>query len=500
MEAKQTRKWYLVFFTLAPVPVAGVLVLLALMFGIMNSQEISIGGRDSGRVQVADAPPILSEQAAALATIQAAPFRPAPPPVAADVSGEEAIEIAAAAGYEQSLIDAGQRNYLAVCSACHGVDARGISGLGKTLIDSEFMHQRTDAELLAFTIEGRAIWDPANTTGVAMPARGGNPGLTDNDILSIIAYLRVADGFIPGGAEAAAASAVEPVEVAPEPAAETSSSEPAEVVEVVETERVTFEYIDVSAFLASLGVSLPDPLPQPERDGATLYEDVCGRRYGVEYVAQADFCSYIEAQAIGGANAAHLFELIRVGDPIWINESGAGVHIPKRAGYPPLWNAEIGLLITYIYEVNGLPAPLEGQMPIENTTDVDGEAALRYAVTNISGFVARVGMDSESEALPQAERDGERIFNDLCGQRYGVGTVQQADFCDYFLAQAAEGVAAEELETLLQTGQAVWNNPEGIQIPSRGGYPPLTDEEISLFIEHVFSLASNADANSNGGE
>jgi disulfide bond formation protein DsbB len=34
------------------------------------------------------------------------------------------------------------------------------------------------------------MWDPLNTTGIDMPGKGGNPALTDDNILAIIAYLR----------------------------------------------------------------------------------------------------------------------------------------------------------------------------------------------------------------------------------------------------------------------------------------------------------------------
>jgi cytochrome c5 len=37
--------------------------------------------------------------------------------------------------------------------------------------------------------QGRTANDPKNTTGIPMPARGGNPGLTDDQILAIIQHL-----------------------------------------------------------------------------------------------------------------------------------------------------------------------------------------------------------------------------------------------------------------------------------------------------------------------
>lgn len=66
----------------------------------------------------------------------------------------------------------------------------GLPNLGKDLVASEFVHSISDDELHAFIITGRPMWDPANTIGIDMPPKGGNPALTDEDIRALIAYLR----------------------------------------------------------------------------------------------------------------------------------------------------------------------------------------------------------------------------------------------------------------------------------------------------------------------
>ncbi|MCB0074956.1 MAG: cytochrome c, partial [Caldilineaceae bacterium] len=76
------------------------------------------------------------------------------------------------------------------CSACHGADAKGVPNLGKDLVDSEFVAKMSDDELVAFVKQGRSTDDPANTTGVAMPPKGGNPALQEAQIRGIVAYLR----------------------------------------------------------------------------------------------------------------------------------------------------------------------------------------------------------------------------------------------------------------------------------------------------------------------
>jgi mono/diheme cytochrome c family protein len=85
---------------------------------------------------------------------------------------------------------AGKTAFDGTCTACHGPDAKGLPNLGKDLTTSDFVSGQSDQDLLAFVKQGRSVGDPANTTGVDMPPKGGNPALTDQQILDIIAYLR----------------------------------------------------------------------------------------------------------------------------------------------------------------------------------------------------------------------------------------------------------------------------------------------------------------------
>ncbi len=100
---------------------------------------------------------------------------PSPQPVAAALSGNP---------------EKGKELFLGTCASCHGPDAKGLPGLGKDLTTSAFVKQQTDAQLLEFIKKGRPATDPANTTGVDMPPKGGNPALTDQDLADIIAFIR----------------------------------------------------------------------------------------------------------------------------------------------------------------------------------------------------------------------------------------------------------------------------------------------------------------------
>ena len=85
---------------------------------------------------------------------------------------------------------AGKNSYAVACVACHGPNGEGVTGLGKSWVTSQFIKSQTDDQLVEFIKKGRPASDPSNTTGVEMPAKGGNPGLTDQDLYNLVAYMR----------------------------------------------------------------------------------------------------------------------------------------------------------------------------------------------------------------------------------------------------------------------------------------------------------------------
>jgi disulfide bond formation protein DsbB len=111
----------------------------------------------------------------------------------APASDAEKAKALAAAGGDAELaefIAHGTRVYASTCIACHGPDAKGLPNLGKDLVHSEFIKKLDDDALLAFIKRGRDPSDPLNTTKILMPPKGGNPALSDDDLLDVIAYVR----------------------------------------------------------------------------------------------------------------------------------------------------------------------------------------------------------------------------------------------------------------------------------------------------------------------
>lgn len=112
---------------------------------------------------------------------------PTPAPAA---PAEQAAPAAQVAAESAGNAENGKAVFATTCAACHGPAGEGVQGLGKDMTTSEFIAGLSDEELVAFIKEGRRIGDPLNTTGVDMPPKGGNPALTDEQLLDIIAFMR----------------------------------------------------------------------------------------------------------------------------------------------------------------------------------------------------------------------------------------------------------------------------------------------------------------------
>jgi len=92
--------------------------------------------------------------------------------------------------YAPEDVTQGGEFFASTCSACHGPDAKGLPNLGKDLTTSEYVAENDDDTLLTLLKEGRPSGHELNTTGVDMPPKGGNPSLTDEDLVKIVAFMR----------------------------------------------------------------------------------------------------------------------------------------------------------------------------------------------------------------------------------------------------------------------------------------------------------------------
>ena len=84
----------------------------------------------------------------------------------------------------------GKTVFTQTCASCHGPAGQGIQGLGKDFTKSEFVKSQNDQQLVEFVKKGRPANDPANTTKVDMPPKGGNNALSDKDLQDVVAFIR----------------------------------------------------------------------------------------------------------------------------------------------------------------------------------------------------------------------------------------------------------------------------------------------------------------------
>lgn len=135
----------------------------------------------------------------------------APVTVAGAKTGAETAAAAAPAAAGAASSDPGKATYDQVCFACHAAGIAGAPKYGDVAGWESRIAQGHDT-LVAHAINGY--------TGQAgmMPARGGNPSLTDAQVTAAVDYMLAAVGGKQDGA-AAPAPAAEPAAAAPAPAA-----------------------------------------------------------------------------------------------------------------------------------------------------------------------------------------------------------------------------------------------------------------------------------------
>jgi disulfide bond formation protein DsbB len=221
---------------------------------------------------------------------------------------------AVAAAINPELAAQGQAIFQSTCTACHGLDGRGIPGLGKNLIESEFVHGLSDTDLLNFIKTGRDAFDPLNTTGIPMPPRGGNPAITDEELNAVIAFLR-SQSSTPANAQSAPT-------VAPASPAATAAA------------------------AAVLPTTIPIT-PQPF-SAEVAYNWSCAGCHGPDGSGIEPFGPGLQSSALLEDRAALLAFLTASKPPV--NPAVEYPH-PAQGGYPVLTDEQLSQLVDYLYSL-----------------------------------------------------------------------------------------------------------------------------------------------------
>lgn len=80
----------------------------------------------------------------------------------------------------------GKTLYTQYCLACHGTDGEGTMPGVPDLTDKAGVLSKTDTLLLRSLLDG--VQRPG--AAVAMPPKGGNPALMEEDMQAVLAYIR----------------------------------------------------------------------------------------------------------------------------------------------------------------------------------------------------------------------------------------------------------------------------------------------------------------------
>ncbi len=252
----------------------------------------------------------------------------------------------ALAALDPAIVSAGENVYQSVCSACHGFNAKGIPGLGKPLIDSPFVDGLSDDGLLAFVQQGRQVTDPLNTTGVMMPPRGGNPGLTDDDLRHVIAYIRSLN--VPSSEVAAAPTATPspsgptptPYVFVPLPLSSSGDSATAAVEPTLSAD---------STAVAVVPTAGAHPFAS---DGEAWYVQACSGCHGVDGSGVSYLASGLaNSDLLKSRDGFGLLNFLTNAQPP-VNPEVAYPH-PYRGGYPELSDAQLQAVIAYLYSLPG---------------------------------------------------------------------------------------------------------------------------------------------------
>lgn len=222
-----------------------------------------------------------------------------------------------------------------------------MEGLGKTLIGSDYVNGLSDEELATFIKVGRQVTDPLNTTGVMMPANGGNPTLDDEKLMDVVQYIRSLN------TDKSTSAAVVPTAV---PTAEGGTPAPT-------TEPVAFAPINVNALVAPTSIAgetsqeATEPTSSPETsdvqaapaDGGTLYNQTCAGCHGlngagVSMVAQP----LINSQLFNDRDGMGLLQFMTAAVT-----TESGFPHPERGGNFALTDDDMLAIIIYMYSLPG---------------------------------------------------------------------------------------------------------------------------------------------------
>ncbi len=338
---------------------------------------------------------------------------------------------AAALGVESYHLELGSSVYQSACATCHGREGQGVPRLGKPLRNSEYVQTHSNGELHELIVAGRMPTDPANTTGSPMPARGGNPLLGDQTLMSVVYYLRTMQ----------------------DPSQPTASLE--KWIVEKPSESPTAAEFDLA--------SLP---------GHDIYVASCSSCHGTAGEGLEGLGKPLaDSEFVQSQSDEALLKFIKTGRPIWDAANTTGIDMPPKGGNPALGDEDLRTIIGYI---RGLQEAGAHAAAASSDAESDGASAQAAA---------------EFASLP-----GHDIYVASCSSCHGPagegieGLGKPLAGSDFVVAQSDK-----DLKNFIKTGRPIWDpaNTTGLDMPAKGGNPALSDDDLTRIISFVRAL--NAD-------
>lgn len=218
-------------------------------------------------------------------------------------------ESARAVGVTPLVLEVGAKTFANSCSLCHAPDATGIPRLGKPLRNSAFVQERSDHELFDVIASGRMTDDPENTTGAAMPPRGGRQ-IKDEAVRAVMAYLR-------------------------------SIQDPSQPVASLEP-----WIVDKSTTVAQAG-DIVDSV------GHELFVSSCSACHGQTGEGLPGLGKALKtSEFVGSLDEAGLIKFIKMGRPTWDSSNTTGLDMPPKGGNPALTDEQIAEIVSYVRSIH----------------------------------------------------------------------------------------------------------------------------------------------------
>lgn len=210
----------------------------------------------------------------------------------------------------------------AVCSMCHAAGLMNAPKIGDNGQWAPRIAQGYET-LVKHAIEGIR----------SMPARGGNPALTDDEVASAVAEMANASGAkftapAPKAAEAAPAKAAEAAPAAAEPAKAAEAAKPAEAAKSTD-------------LLAAAAASAP--APAAGKSGEEVYKAVCSMCHAAGLMNAPKF-----------GDKAQWEPRVKQGYDTLVSHAVKGVRtMPAKGGNPSLSDAEVAAAVKHMANAAG---------------------------------------------------------------------------------------------------------------------------------------------------